>query len=310
VSARIPFSVLTGGLGSGKTTLLARLLRHPAMARTGVVVNEFGEIALDAVLLGHAGEHTVVLAGGCVCCAAQGDFAAAVRRLAARGGTAPLERVVIETSGLADPVPILHALATEPDLAARYVAGGVITIVDALQGERALGRQPLALRQVALADRIVLTKSDIAAPRAVPRLQQRLHDINPTAPVLVASHGEVTPQQLFGDLPERAPPPVETHPHRHGAGPRAICLRWAEPLPWESFWPALQCLVEAQGEKLLRLKGVVQLAGAVEPVVVQGVRGFLHPPARLAAWPDGDPCSRVVFITDGIDEATIRAALR
>ena len=309
MTGRLAFSVITGSLGSGKTTLLARLLRHEAMARTGVMVNEFGEIGLDAALIGHAEEHTVVLAGGCIRCIGLSDFVASVQALEARAGSSPIERMVIETSGLADPMPILQSLTRAPELAARYVPGNVIATVDALQGERELGRQRLAVRQVALADRIVLTKSDIAAPRAVARLRVRLRDINPTAPLIVANHGDVAPEQLFGMASERRDAMgAGAHVHHDGA-PRAFCLSWREPVVWNSFGPALERLVAARGEALLRLKGVLQVAGEDRPLVVQGVRGFLHPPVRLSAWPDADRSSRIVFITEGINEDAIRAAL-
>jgi G3E family GTPase len=274
-----------------------------------VVVNEFGEIALDAALIGHEDEHTIVLAGGCVCCIALGDFVAAVQALEARAGHA-LARVVIETSGLADPMPILQALTTAPDLAARYVPGSVIATIDALQGERELGRQHLAVRQVAIAERIVLTKSDIAAPRAVQRLRECLREINPTATLIVANHGDVTPGQLFDGSDVRAHPCADAaHLHHHGPVPRAFSRTWNEPLRWQDFGPALERLVLAHGESLLRMKGIVHVAGDAEPVVVQAVRGFLHDPIHLAAWPDSDRTSRLVFITDGLSEATLREAL-
>jgi G3E family GTPase len=309
MSGRVPFSIVTGGLGSGKTTLLARLLRHPGMARTGVVVNEFGEIGLDAALIGHAGDHTVMLAGGCVCCAATADFVAAIRSLEARAGS--LSRVVIETSGLADPVPILHSLAMVPYLAARYVPDSVIATVDALQGVRELGRQKLAVRQVAVADRILLTKSDIAAPRAVARLRQRLEEINPMAEILVVNHGEATPDQLFGVVPVRPrslPVEAHAHHHHHSPSPRAFCLTRADVVDWQAFGPALAHLVAALGDRLLRVKGLLRIAGSDQPLVLQGVRGFLHPPVQLAAWPSADRLSRLVFITEGLDEAAMRAA--
>jgi G3E family GTPase len=292
-----PFSVLTGGLGSGKTTLLAGLLRHPAMARTGVVVNEFGEIALDAALLGHASDHTVVLAGGCVCCLALGDFVAAIRALEAR----PLERVVIETSGLADPLPILQALAA-PDLARRYVPGTVIATVDALAGGAELS-DPLVERQVALADRLVVTKSDLVAPGSVPGLLRRLREINPRASVLV---GDVTPDQVFGTRPDR-PLALGRHLHHHGPTPHAICLTLTDPVDWREFGPALKRLVRTGS--LLRVKGLLQVAGSERPLVVQAVRGVLHEPVWLSDWPGGEGFSRIVFITDGLDEAAIRATL-
>jgi G3E family GTPase len=304
---RVPFSIVTGALGSGKTTLLARLLRHPGMARTGVVVNEFGEVGLDAALIGHPGEQTVVLAGGCVCCAATADFVSAVRALEARAGS--LSRVILETSGLADPVPILHALGVDAHLAAGYVPGSVIATVDALQGERELGRQPVVARQVAVADRIVLSKSDIASPRAVLRLRQRLREINPTAEVLVVNHGDVAPEQVFGVAAAFSRlPPAEAHAHRHGPDARAVCLARDGAVCWDEFGPALEQVVNALGDKLLRVKGLLNTAGSDRPLVLQGVRGFLHPPVRIAAWPSDDRFTRIVFITEGLDDAAIQLA--
>jgi G3E family GTPase len=305
MTQRLPFSVLTGGLGSGKTTLLAGLLRHPAMARTGVVVNEFGEIALDAALLGGAEEHTVVLAGGCVCCLALGDFVAAIRSLEARAGAVPFERVVIETSGLADPLPVLQALAAVPELARRYVPGTVIATVDALLGEAEL-TDHLVERQVALADRLVVTKSDIAAPGSVAGLLRRLREINPAAFVVIASHGAVTPDQVFGARPDRTPT-VGPHLHHHGPAPRAICLTLTEPVDWSDFSTALDRLVRTQA--LLRVKALLHVAKADRPLVVQAVRGVLHEPVWLSDWPGGDDLSRIVLITENLDEAAIRVAL-
>jgi G3E family GTPase len=300
---RLPFSVLTGGLGSGKTTLLARLLRHPAMARTGVVVNEYGEIALDAVLLGHADCQTVVLAGGCVCCLALGDFVAAIRSLEARAAAVPFERVVIETGGLADPLPILQALTAAPDLARRYVPGTVIATVDPLLGEAELSDH-LIERQIALADRLVVTKGDLALAGALPGLLRRLSEINPSAELVVATRGDVTPEQVFGLRPDR---PLEGGPHQHGPAPRAICLTLTEPVDWGLFGPALERLMRTPG--VLRVKGLLQLAEADRPLVVQAVRGVPQEPVWLSVPDAGDDLSRLVFIAVGFDEAAIRAAL-
>jgi G3E family GTPase len=308
MTERLPFWVVTGGLGSGKTTLLARLLRHPAMARTGVLVNEFGEIAIDADLLGEAARISVVLAGGCVCCAAPGELVAALRTLATQAGAEPLARVVIETSGLADPLPVLQTLATIPALSTAFLPAGVIATVDAVDGERELDEGPVALRQVALADRIVLTKTDIAAPPAVARLQARLRQFNPAAVVIVASHGEVAPERLFAPAAERrGSPRVADDAQSHAAGLQAVALTWDAPVHWEAFAPALERLV--QGHPIRRLKGLLHVAGVPAPVVVQAVRGRLYPPVTLDGWPDDAPASRLVAIGRGLDAAALRAAL-
>ena len=307
----IPVCVLTGFLGSGKTTLLGRLLKSPAFARTAVIINEFGEIGLDHDLIETSDESFVTLQTGCLCCTIRGDLVltlADILRRRDEGTVTPFDRVVIETSGLADPAPILHAVMSDDALAERLALAGVVTTVDAVHGAQTLERQPESVKQVAVADRLVLTKTDLVA-ETPPALADRLAALNPSAPVLPASFGDIDPARLFDARiwdPSGKLPDLVEEPHRHhGAHDRnrhddriaCFALIRDEPIPAVALTLFLEVLAEHCGADLLRLKGIVAIAESPDrPAVIHGVQHMFHAPAFLARWPSDDRRSRLVFI--------------
>jgi G3E family GTPase len=300
---RTPVALLTGCLGSGKTTLLARLLAHPDMGETAVIVNELGEVAVDHHLLRRVDERTVVLASGCVCCTLRGDLADELRDLLgrrARGEVPPFRRVVVETTGLADPAPILYTLVSEPVVKSHYELERVIATVDAQHGLRG----PEGLKQAAAADRLVVTKGDLADPGPVER---RLAALNPAAEVLEASFGDVSPELLFGG-PEREPRELVLDEHAHTDGVRAHSLVFEEQLDWTAFGVWLTMLLAARGSDVLRVKGLLNVGGS-GPLLLNGVQHVVHPPVHLDAWPDGDRSSRIVFIGRGLEKQALQASL-
>ena len=331
----IPVTLLTGFLGAGKTTLLNRLLKHPDLADTAVLVNEFGEIGLDHLLVEKLDDDTVLLNAGCLCCTVRGDLVRALRDLAARvdAGKA-LRRVVIETTGLADPAPILQTLMADPLILFRFRLDGVVTLVDAAAGNATLDTQAEALKQVAVADRLVLTKTDLSTPEEVSRLWARLKDLNPGAPLLNVLHGEVEPEALLncglfdatrkhpavaGWLDAEAWAAHEHHhhhdhahdPNRHDARIHSFCLTFDAPLPWDGLSAWLEVLTTMRGENVLRIKGILNLEGEDRPVAIHGVQHLFHPPSKLAAWPEGDDRrSRIVFILRDLDRAVVEKGLR
>lgn len=328
-----PVTVLTGFLGAGKTTLLNHLLRQPALARTAVLVNEFGEIGLDHLLVEKLDADTVLLNAGCLCCTVRGDLARALRTMLPRARRDEVTRVIIETTGLADPAPILATLLGDPVAASAYRLDGVVTVVDAVHGDGQLDRQPEAVRQVAVADRLVLSKTDLADPAP---LRARLARLNPGAPVLEAAFGVLDPQAVLAAGPfdprtkipdvkawldaeafEAAAKGEADHAHhhhdrnRHDAHIAAFCITLDEPLPWQGIGTWLEMLLATSGERLLRVKGILNLAGQDRPVAIHGVQHLMHPPALLAAWPEGDPrTSRLVFITRDLPRSAIEDGLR
>ena len=296
--------LLTGYLGSGKTTLLSRPLVHPEMGETAVIVNELGEVAIDHHLLRRVDERTVVLGNGCVCCTLRGDLADELRDLLSRrdrGEIPAFRRVVVETTGLADPSPILYTLLGEPVVKHHFELERVITTVDAQHGLRS----EESVKQAAVADRLVVTKPDLADPTLVMRELRRL---NPAAEILESVLGDLAPGELF-DGDERDPRDLvfdEAPAHDHEV--RAVCLMFEEPLDWTAFGIWLTMLLQARGGDVLRVKGLLDV-GAGGPLVINGVQHVVHPPEHLPAWPDDDRRSRIVFIGRGFTRDELERSL-
>ena len=339
--AGIPVTVITGVLGSGKTTLLNHLLRDPGMADTAVVINEFGEVAIDHLLVETALENTVVLQSGCICCTVRGDLVDTLSDLMGkreRGEIPDFSRVVIETTGLADPAPILHTLATEPLIASLFALRTVVTTIDAVNGLGQLDGFPEPVKQAALADIMLLTKTDLVERGAIEALTARLRQVNPSAEMREVMHGKIAPDHLFARAADpRANPeelrrwldaeayePAHEHghddghdhhhraendPNRHGDNIRAFCLTLEHPIPWDAFKAWLQSITSLRGRDLLRMKGLVNVEGLPGPVVVHGVQHVIHPPVRLASWSDPDRRTRIVFITQNIPQAALQNSL-
>jgi len=333
---RLPVSLITGFLGSGKTTLLNRLLRHADMSDSAVIINEYGEISLDHLLVERVDGEVAVLASGCICCTIRSDLEETLRALLVRrdrGEVPPFRRILIETTGLADPAPILQLLLNNPLVSHFLRLDTVVTTVDAVNATHQLDRQYEAVKQVALADRLLITKSDLVSNIAA--LRQRLGRLNPGARIERVTHGEIDPATLFGAAlidPEKKRADVERwlneraftgasetahdhhdhtnhdhalhghgdHDHTHEASITSFMLAFDEPLDWMVVSQWLAYLRNARGEDLLRVKGILNLRGEATPVVIHGVHHVFHPPVALAAWPDVDRRSRIVFITRGI----------
>ena len=345
----IPLVVLTGFLGSGKTTLLKNVLKDPAMAGTAVIVNEFGDVGLDDALIEAAEEETVLLPSGCVCCAVRGDLVAALKQLfdQAQSGEIPeLTRVVLETSGLADPAPIAHTLMSEDDLFRLYALDGIITTADAELITSQLEDHFEPAKQLALADRILITKTDRVDAGRVETVKDVIRDLNPAAEITAIAEGRAN-VDIFTGLAAFEPVAArhhaegwlglddvtaaghhacadahctdpshdhhnghrDPHDHRHTHGIQAFAITYKEPLDGMKLSFAIELLRQHHGDKLLRLKGIANVAGEPLPFVVHGVQHIFYPPTTLDAWPSDDRRSRFVFITKDLNEEMVRAVL-
>ncbi len=322
--------MITGFLGSGKTTVLKHLLTHPGMNRAAVIINELGEVGIDHDLVQMSSEQMTLLANGCLCCTVRTDLQETLVELFARrraGEIIDFDRVFVETTGLADPAPVIQTLATDTLLSAQYRLDCVATLVDAVNGATQLDTQPEAVKQAAVADRLLLTKTDLASPEQTESLRQRLAALNPHAQFTEVRMGVVDPALLTdvglrnarpdaarvqrwlgevgsggGYLGARLAPGV-----RHDPSIRSFVLWFERPFTWERFTAVLDLLARLRGPDLLRVKGLVNVEGEPGPVVVQGVQHIFHPSVTLSAWPSEDHRSRIVFITRDIPMEAVTA---
>jgi G3E family GTPase len=339
--------LITGFLGSGKTTLLNKLLRHPGMADSAVIINEFGEVGLDHLLVEAVDGEVAVLASGCVCCTLRSDLEETLRNLLIkrdRGEVPAFSRILLETTGLADPAPIVQLLLNNP-LVSHYVRlDAVATTVDAVNGRRQIDEHAEAVKQAALADRLLLTKSDLVTAETIAALDRRLRALNPGATRHTVMNGEIAPNELFGaalfdparktadvrrwinesayqagahahgrhdhqqDRHARGGHAHDHAEHTHAGGIRSCCLISDEPLAWDAVSSWLARLRQGAGEDLLRVKGILNLIGEDAPIAVHGVHHVFHPPVQLESWPDADRRSRIVFITRGIEPKELHAS--
>lgn len=333
LAGKIPVTLITGFLGSGKTTLISRLLKHPDLNRVAVVINEMGEIGIDNDLVRMSTENVSLLANGCLCCTVRTDLQETLRELFGerRSGLIPdFDRVMIETTGLADPSPVIQTLCSDTMLGANYRLDGVVTLVDAVNALDQLAQFPEAERQVALADHVFISKCDLVHPGEVTKLEAVLSQINAGAEIGRCSMGDLDPKLLIGIGLQSArasddtlrflgklldPKAAENSSvpaylgdevrSRHDPTVKTLSIRFEEPFSWSAFSAAMETLISLRGKDLLRVKGIVNVDG--KPVVVQGAGHVFHPPVKLDKWPSEDRNSRLVFITRNIEAVTLRS---
>jgi G3E family GTPase len=323
MSGDIPVFVVTGFLGAGKTTLLNRLLADPAMSDSAVVINEFGEIGLDHLIVATPSENTVLLQNGCLCCTVQGELTTTLRDLYMRradGSFPRFNRVLVETTGLADPMPILQSLLGDDDISTLYRLGSVVAIVDAVNAPGQLDTAFEVLKQIAAADRIIVSKADLVDEDRLASLEARIAGVNPHAALMRVRHGDANATDVLTEshgartksmgaaLLEISPQPASEGPagFRHGAV-MTFSLEWPAPATEAGLHAWLHMLASFKGPDLLRVKGIVNVEG--RPVLINAVQALVHEPIQLGEWPSENRHSRVVFITRGIDRRALEATL-
>ncbi len=341
VLERVPVTLLTGFLGSGKSTLLTQILHDPGFADTAVIVNEFGEVGLDGILIHHEDDQIVEMTSGCICCTIRGDIRQTLLKLQREldlGKIPNFSRLVVESTGLADPAPVIHTLMSDPFLDNHYMLGGIITTIDAINGAATLDLYKECLKQIAVADRLVITKTDLIVESSsleqLEKLKSKLSTINPNAPILYRQEQgyefsslfntslydpnskTINVRQWLNDEANINNDEIHNHQHvhghshhdvtRHGSDIRSFTLVFEEPIEIDSFAKALEVLAFTNGANLLRLKGIVNTTERPEkPLVVHGVQHVFHDPVWLDEWPDGNHQTRLVFITNKIDRETL-----
>lgn len=316
-----PVNLLTGCLGSGKTTLLRRLLGEPELADCAVLINEFGEVGLDHHLLERIDETMVLLQSGCVCCTIRGELSDSIRNLherRARSEIPVFRRLVIESTGLADPYPILSTVHSDPVLRHHFRLGNVIATIDAVNAAEQLAQQEECAKQIAVADRLVLTKTDLAAADEIDRLVARVKSINPSAALWRAAERPPRAEDLFarGDHEFAAqflPSPSNGHDHgddHSHSDIHAFALIFDRPLDWTRFGIWLTMLLNRHGRDVLRVKGILDVEGCETPVAIHGVQHLVHPPVHLRAWPESTRQSRLVFIVKGLARSRIERSMQ
>ncbi|MGE5471617.1 MAG: CobW family GTP-binding protein [Bacteroidota bacterium] len=347
---RIPVTLLTGFLGAGKTTLLNHLVHLPEMAGAAVLINEFGEVGIDHHLVDKVDETLMILDSGCLCCSVQGDLLKALRNLADRSSKReipPVSRVLIETTGLADPIPVIYTLMQELFVAARYRCDGVITAVDATHAAQQLDTHQEAVRQVAMADRLLITKCDLTDQKSRQALYRKLDMLNPGATRIEVQGGQVDPEALFGcgiyttagkvpdvaswlgaehvrrqpktgaavgdDGVSRQSHAPHHHTGRHDSAVSSFVVSFANPAPWYGFAVAMGHILERHGPQILRVKGLMDIVGDPLPRVIHCVQDVAYPPLNLAKWPVQSPFAdhhgRLVFIVRDLSHSEIDAIL-
>lgn len=331
LAGKIPVTLVTGFLGSGKTTLISKLLLHPDMRRVAVVINEIGEIGIDHDLVTLSSENITLLANGCICCSVRTDLQETLRDLFAQrrvGEVFDFDRVIVETTGLADPAPVVQTLASDTLLAAHYRLDGLITLVDGLHGVGQIDQQTEAVKQIAIADKILVTKTDLTSADHLETLCGRIRQLNSQSPIEFIRQGEVDPKRLIDLGLSSSRASLKTlqflgealtdnavsadgagrylgqRSAAHNAAVKTLSLRFTEPFEWLSFSSALELLTTLRGPDLLRMKGIVNVDG--DPVVVQGVQHIIETPVKMDRWPSEDKDSRLVFIVRNMELEVIR----
>lgn len=316
---RCPITVVTGFLGSGKTTVLANVLKHDKFKNTAVIINEYGQAGLDHRLIRRIEERTRLLSGGCICCNMRDDLINELKDLlgAYERQEVKIDRVVIETTGLADPAPILFSILMDPVLVNHYYVDFVVCCLDSANGELHLRENAESVKQIVTADKIIITKTDLVDEETVHRQRHRLHYLNPAAEVMRAANGIINPDILFaaseGRIPtteklKEAEQSVAPGAVKHNETVRSMSIKFYEPLDWTAFGLWMSMLLYAHGEKMLRIKGIVDV-GEKGPIVINGVQHIIHPPQHLADWNGEEQNSQIVFIMKEIEPQQILRSL-